>query len=159
MVLDVGFWGQAVGIDNPEWVHNVLRRSAKEVYGVDITYDDSALSNPEHYQRASAESFHFDTTFDVIFASELIEHLTNPGLFLEQCKKHLTSSGALILTTPNTFGFMTLIQKMFKKEPSVNPDHTMYFNKTVLETLLNKCGFTITKCAYIATFQIGRAHV
>lgn len=151
-VLDVGFWGQAVSFDDKDWVHAILLKEATEVYGVDLVYDESRLENKERYQKARAENFRFNHQFDVIVASELIEHLENPGLFLERCKDHLATDGKLILTTPNAFSFMNMVQKLVKGEPPVNPDHTFYFNKLVLERLLKKCGFVVEETAYVATF-------
>ena len=84
VVLDVGFWGQAVKQSNDRWIHRMLLKRAREVYGVDTTYDESVLEHAERYQRSSAEEFQFDRKFDVIFASELIEHLSNPGMFLQR---------------------------------------------------------------------------
>src|SRR5215471_10772071 len=42
-----------------------------------------------------------DQHFDVIIAGELIEHLSNPGLFLNGCKALCSADTELILTTPN----------------------------------------------------------
>lgn len=39
--------------------------------------------------------------YDVIIATEVIEHLINPKEFLQDCKKHLSKKGIIILTTPN----------------------------------------------------------
>jgi len=39
--------------------------------------------------------------FDVILATSVIEHLRNPSLFLENCKKLLKPQGIIIVSTPN----------------------------------------------------------
>lgn len=153
VVLDIGFWGQAVKRNSVNWPHKLLIDNAKEVYGVDLDYEKGQVKNPERYQKASADNFDFDKEFDVIFSSELIEHLSNPGLFLEKCSKHLKKDGKLILTTPNAFSFFNLFQKIFKKEPPVNTDHTMYFNRIVLEKLLVKNNFQVESFGYIDTFR------
>ena len=149
IVLDVGFWGQAIGIGNKNWVHNMLLSQSKEVFGVDLDYDETELDNLQNYKKQSAESFDFDKKFDVIFAGDLIEHLSNPGLFLDSCKRNLKNNGKLIITTPNTFILFNFVEKIFKKEPSVNSDHTMYFNFIVLKKLLQKNGWKVTEEIYL----------
>ncbi len=43
----------------------------------------------------------FAEPFDCITACEIIEHLENPRHFMRQCRRLLTPSGNLLLTTPN----------------------------------------------------------
>jgi len=149
VVLDVGFWGQGVSIDDPDWVHNVLLDQAKEVYGIDLDFDSSRLKNPGNYKRASAENFEFDIKFDVIFAGDIIEHLSNPGLFLQSCAKNLKDDGRLIITTPNCFGFFNLTEKISKSEPTVNKDHTCYFNQKTLKQLLEKNNWEVSDVNFL----------
>lgn len=151
-VLDVGFWGQAVKVDDPLWPHKILLEHAQEVYGADLHYDESQLEHPERYRRASAGSFSFDMAFDVIFAGDIIEHLSNPGAFLEVALHHLKPSGRLIITTPNCFSLFTLLEHVFKGAPIGNKDHTMYFNHVVLEQLLVKNGWQVVLKGYIDSF-------
>lgn len=40
-------------------------------------------------------------TFDAIFATDVMEHLTYPDSMLEGCHKHLREKGHLFITTPN----------------------------------------------------------
>lgn len=149
IVLDVGFWGQAIIAGNKDWVHNILKSQVKEVFGVDLSFDENKLENPQNYKKQSAENFDFNQKFDVIFAGDLIEHLSNLGMFLDSCKKTIKKDGKLILTTPNAFGLFNLIEKIFKKEPSVNKDHTVYFNFLVLKKLLEKNGWEVVEESYL----------
>jgi len=149
MVLDVGFWGQAVKRENPNWVHGLLKNQAKDVYGVDISYGEDEVKPKDHYRKASAENFDFGVQFDVIFAGDLIEHLSNPGLFLDSCARNLRKDGRLIITTPNCFNLYNVAEKFIKSEPEVNSDHTFYFNRTVLEKLLEKNGWQPESFAYL----------
>jgi 2-polyprenyl-3-methyl-5-hydroxy-6-metoxy-1,4-benzoquinol methylase len=151
-VLDVGFLGQGIQEGDSGWPHHVITKLAKEVYGVDLKLSERYKNNP-HYQEASAEDFHFGTKFEIIFSGDLIEHLSNPGLFLEACKKHLTSGGRLILTTPNTFNLFNLTEKLTKREPTVNPDHTFYFNNKTLLKLLEKNGMRGTEVSYLYSLE------
>jgi 2-polyprenyl-3-methyl-5-hydroxy-6-metoxy-1,4-benzoquinol methylase len=124
-----------------------------EVYGIDIDFDESQIPAQERhkYQKAAAEEFSFDKKFDVIFAGDLIEHLTNPGLFLENAKRHLSSGGRLIITTPNAFNLFNIAGKITRPEPVVNSDHTFYFNRRTIEVLLNKCGWNVAQFGFMYT--------
>ena len=149
VVLDVGFWGQAIDRDNPNWVHNILKSQTKDVFGVDLNFDETRLENPENYKKQSAENFDFEEKFDVIFAGDLIEHLSNIGLFLDSCKRNLKDNGKLVITTPNCFSLFNIIEKVLKKEPDVNNDHTVYFNFFVLKKLLEKNGWVVAEEKYL----------
>ena len=80
-----------------------MRQRFKNVVGIDIN-----TSNVERLKRlgydniyiASAETFELQQQFDTIIAGELIEHLANPGLFLQQARKHLAPNGRIVITTP-----------------------------------------------------------
>lgn len=148
-VLDVGFWGQATTMEKDDWVHRLLQKQASCVYGVDLDFDESKLTNPANYRKASAEAFSFDVKFDAIFAGDLIEHLSNPGMFLECCRRNLKDDGRLILTTPNAFSLFNIVAKLGHHEPTTNVDHTCYFNSTTMAQLLKKNGFAATQYDYV----------
>lgn len=155
-VLDVGFWGQGVDPNNSKWLHNIIKSRAKEVYGLDLEISDEFLKDSVHYKKEPAETAIFPVQFDIIFAGDLIEHLVNPGLFLDACKKMLKPGGLLILTTPNTFNLFNITEKLTKSEPTVNPDHTFYFNKKVVKVLLDKCGFAVD--AFHGVYKLDMLH-
>ncbi len=139
-VLDVGFTGQAVRDADSAWPHALLKQYSEQVYGIDLDLDETRFP-PPRYLKASAEDFDLPIKFDLIFAGDLIEHLSNPGSFLSSCRRNLAPGGRIVLTTPNAFNLFTLIEKITHEEPNVNPDHTLYFNARVLEVLLKKNGF------------------
>lgn len=150
-VLDVGFWGQAIAMQNPNWPHHIIRKTARETWGVDLNYDGS-LGN-ERYRKEGAEDFRLPVGhyFDYIFAGDIIEHLSNPGLFLNRCAEYIAPEGKLILTTPNSFNLFSMAEKLIRDEPSVNPDHTMYFTHVTLKKLLEKNGWKVVEAHYIQT--------
>jgi 2-polyprenyl-3-methyl-5-hydroxy-6-metoxy-1,4-benzoquinol methylase len=154
-VLDVGFWGQGITSASTVWPHKMLQDRAADVFGIDLVYDEAIIpATARHkYQKTAAEHFEFDQKFDVIFAGDLIEHLVNPGLFLDNVKKHLKPGGRLIMTTPNTFNLFNLAGKLTRTEPVTNPDHTFYFNQTTLRVLLQKCGLQVDQFGYMYTLE------
>lgn len=155
-VLDIGFFGQGITARDSNSAHRLLKERAKEVWGLDLDYDESVLDNPARYVRGSADSFTIDRTFDVIFAGDLIEHLSNPGLFLARAKAHLKKGGRLILTTPNAFSLFNIAEKFTKEEPTVNFDHTCYFNSKTIRILLEKNGWQMEQHAFL--YSLGIKH-
>lgn len=148
--LDIGFWGQGLSVGDPNWPHRLLLNRAREVWGIDLDYDESKLPQPaSRYRKTSAESFDIGERFDVVFAGDIIEHLTNPGLFLNRVAQHLVPGGRLIVTTPNAFNLFHIAEKITKREPAVNPDHTCYFNERTLRQLFAKCGWTFTDVRFV----------
>lgn len=138
-VLDIGFAGQAVAADNPNSPHSLLKQTGATVYGLDLTLPDGY--DRERYREGSADNFDFGRAFDAIFAFDLIEHLSNPGLFLACCRKHLAPGGALILTTPNAHGFYPMLLKLFHGVAPCNPDHVAWYDAPTVLKLLNKNGW------------------
>ena len=99
-VLDVGFALRDHAEGNV-WLHELLCQKARRVVGVDRIIPGVAETNNYNIVTADAESMKLNEKFDLIIAGELIEHLSNPGLFLEGARKHLKEGGRLILTSPN----------------------------------------------------------
>lgn len=154
-VLDVGCVEHTANskLINPFWVHDFLNNNCN-VLGIDILKEDvkTLCSKGYNMKVANAETFNLKKKFDVIFAGELIEHLSNPGLFLQSSKRHLKEKGLLILTTPNTFYTPRLLGciSKFNDDPIVNKEHTNWFSPSTLKTLLTRERF---KVIYIKRFD------
>lgn len=153
-VLDVGCTEHDVNHANEIrlWNHWLIYNLAEKVTGIDI--DAKSLFSMEEMGfdviNMDAENISFKHQFDTIFAGELIEHLKNPGLFLESAAKALKENGHIVLSTPNTYSFARIVRvfQQFTNEPPVNPDHTAYFTPGVISTLVHKCGLRVAKIEY-----------
>lgn len=92
--------------------------------------------------------------FDVIVASEVIEHLLNPGQFLVGVQRFMAPDETeLIVTVPNAFRVATLIQ-LLRGIEYIHPDHNYWFSYQTITNLLRKTGFTI-KDIYVYSFSEG----
>jgi SAM-dependent methyltransferase len=134
---------------SPLWVHSFLRKYSKRVIGFDILKEEIDLLKKKGYNvfYANAEDFELNKKFDVILAGEIIEHLSNPGLFLKQCKKHLKKEGFLILSTPSTFNLYENLKNVLflRINPPVNPEHTFYYSPSTIKELIERESFKVEK--------------
>src|SRR3954451_496193 len=95
--------------DNEMLLHFDLQKSCSELYGFDFDQpglDILAANGATHLYRADLEKLDevpLSENFDVIVAGEMIEHLNNPGLFLNGIRRFMTSETLLILTTVNAY--------------------------------------------------------
>jgi len=84
--------------------------------------------------------------FDLIWCSEVIEHLQNPDLFLSECHRVLKPHGHLILSTPNSGYYVYRLLRAVgcKWAKLQHPGHQQFFTHGSLMKLLQRCGFDVT---------------
>jgi 2-polyprenyl-3-methyl-5-hydroxy-6-metoxy-1,4-benzoquinol methylase len=84
------------------------------------------------------------TKYDVVYCSEVIEHLTHPDSFVRALSEVMAPRGSLYLTTPDA-GHFSLPRRLDELKKWSNfrpPEHLLYFTKKGLDQLLKRCGFT-----------------
>src|SRR5688572_18636012 len=112
LVLDVGCADHVVRPDHPGWLHAGLASAFPDIWGIDVNADAIERMRVLGYRNlhvADAQRFALGQRFDTIIASEVIEHLENPGEFLRSCLEHLTPDGRVVLTTPSPFHTFTML--------------------------------------------------
>ena len=121
-------------IKSGTWLHSKLTDVSKECLGIEL--DESSVSKlKKNYGIKNIVACDVEklcdlankNKYEVIIAGEIIEHLKNPGLFLESARSVLAEGGRLIITTTNAFCLRRLVRIPFGIE-SVHPDHTYYFS-------------------------------
>ncbi len=148
-VLDFGCvdhdWEKAISEKKDFWLHGFICRYALKCVGVDIYEDEIKKLNKAGYTSiaGSAENIDLGRKFDVIVAGELMEHLYNPGLFLENVKRHLNDGGVFLISTPNPLFLWKFMQVLIKGAPVVNEDHTCWFDPKTLAYLMTQHGFIV----------------
>ncbi len=82
-------------------------------------------------------------TVDLVFASEVIEHLYDPGSFLSEAHRILAPGGRLLLSTPNSAFWVYRFLGLFGQTVSdlQHPGHIRFFSKNSLLRLLVAAGF------------------
>jgi SAM-dependent methyltransferase len=153
-VLDVGSIGHSYsGRDGYKtWNFAVLAKSASRIKGFDLLADDVKEAQEDGFDIdvGDAEEYVASEPYEVVFAGDLIEHLSNPGRFLACCHQNLVDGGQLILSTPNTYSFAKLSRVIIRRtnEPPVNPEHAFYFTPQTLGQLVTRHGFRLVTVKY-----------
>lgn len=170
-VLHLGFADAIVykeSLRTGRHLHEALRDSGKadSVFGVDSDKEvvgelrerwsdpNLLVGDVEHLREVD-----LNENFDVVVAGELIEHLNNPGLFLEGVRRYLGAESRLILTTPNALGLKFFLHSLIGNERS-HPDHSLLFSFSTMNTLLSRHGFVVRRwCTSIEMFEQSRNRV
>lgn len=150
-VLDIGVVQHEmdkVGMDT--WLHRALCLKTDKILGLDIDLKGVDYLNKNKFNviNADAQNFHLGITFDVIVAGDLIEHLDNPGGFLECVKEHLIPGGQLAISTPNPFWWKTYLHVLIKGGACPHPEHTCWYCEQTLTQLLERHGFYVERIEY-----------
>jgi len=151
-VLDIGCVHHAADRErDSRWLHKHLYGRCRHVIGMDILEEDCAVLRNMGYNilQGDAEVFNLGRKFDCIVAGELIEHLSNPGLFLDRCKSHLNENGKLILTTPNAWCISNIISIILRDYSPVHEQHTHWYDKITITQLLERHGYKVHNLNYI----------
>lgn len=146
-VLDIGSVGQDLDSRTREVVQrssessqklylwNFLNDHARSLTGIDLeaTPGDGII-------RGNMETYSFGKEFDVVIAGDVLEHVNNQGLFLENIARHLKRDGKAVITTPNA------------KWPTVflkpNETHTVWHDRYTLTTMIERAGMRVEKLVY-----------
>ena len=82
-----------------------------------------------------------DRQYDIVFSSEVIEHVPDPLAFLAELKARLTPQGTLIVTTPGA-DFVAPGNSLSAMLGVLSPGlHKMLLSEQALRTLLGRAGF------------------
>lgn len=143
-VLDIGcVQHDPTNRHDPNWLHQHLYDRADEVLGVDVDKEGIKKLHQAGYNVtvANAEVLDLEEQYDYIVAGELIEHLANPGRFLNATKNRLADNGQLIISTPNPWCYARLKNLIRKDGIPCNPEHTHYHDEHTLQQLLERYSF------------------
>lgn len=103
-------------------------------------------------------SFASDIKYDIIIASEVFEHVTEPLKMASNIKKTMNKNSQIIVTTPNGYGPWEIRNRLFyypivrnniirqllnkpKYIEGTGPDHCQFFTKKTIVKLFSALGF------------------
>lgn len=135
-----------------------LNQSGHPTKGIDISSKSIDLARKEFgdfFINLAIEDLEEDgNKFDLIIATELIEHLKDPRAFLCKCNRLLNPKGALILTTPNKDYY----GNNYLWNTELPPLHLSWIGRRGLQKLGESVGFSVDFFNYlsegVANFEI-----
>ncbi len=151
-VLDLGCIGQNSSTPvSSRWLHWYLSQHAKELIGVDINKEAIDELNRKGFNIicADVEELNLNDRFEVIVGGDIIEHLSNIGIFLSKIEKHLKDDGICLLSTPNPVTVMQFFSILFSGSLVVNNEHTCWLTKEVLMEACSRYNLEITQVDYV----------
>jgi len=127
VVLDIGCGNS---------LHKALQEVGKKVYGIDIVHYDSPnfilcdVTDPVAFRKTKLEDI------EVILCADIIEHLSNPGIFLDTLKE-MYPNVEKVFCAPN---FQCAFFKDYIKtlHENVNDEHVAYYSYYTLNNLLTR---------------------
>lgn len=152
-------------LENKMLLHRDLEQIASHLVGLDAdeqgikTLKEQGSKNLYKADLEHLDELDLDEKFDVIVAGEMIEHLSNPGLFLNGIKRFMNAETQLVLTTINAYCGMRfwlygLRGKSGKQEP-VHPDHVAYYSYSTLKLLVERHEMHVEKFLF---YDVGKEH-
>ncbi len=145
-VLDVGAGG---GIWTKFWLERGAKVTALELRGPIL--QANKIWNPQaEFVEGNACTVKIDKNFDIIFAKDVIEHLTDDKSFLQNMADHLRKDGILIITTQNSISLNYFIEGGYyflfgNQWCGWDPTHLRFYNFRNLSKKMNDTGFEISK--------------
>jgi 2-polyprenyl-3-methyl-5-hydroxy-6-metoxy-1,4-benzoquinol methylase len=134
-------------------LHTHLEKVAKSIIGIDI--DDHAIEFLKEHGiksiiKMDAENIQLTQKFDLIVAGDVIEHMSNPGLFLQQCTNLLNRDGIIVISVPNAFHLIGNVWAWITNRERVHKDHCYYFSPKTLAQLCSRYHFTPIALTFIS---------
>jgi SAM-dependent methyltransferase len=137
-----------------------LRRAGYAAYGVDIGASGARLLGPAYQDANLNGRLPFDdTSFDVVFSIEGIEHLEDRYRYVRELHRVLKPGGTLILTTPNIVSLRSRVRFFGSgfyhrdsrplREAERNPFHHIALGTLAdIRYILHTSGFRLTRVSH-----------
>ena len=144
-VLDLGCSGAPFGVSDPNWRHRHIVEISQGCIGIDNKEERIQTIMrlfPEYDVRLEdATCCDIGEVFDVVLASDLIEHVSNAGGLAESANRHLEPGGVFLVSTPNHLYYRFLIKRLLNRNLKPNEEHVCWYCPETLRQLMRRFGF------------------
>ncbi len=132
-------------------LHKILHSRAKSILGIYHSKDVVSSLNASGYASVSAhvETMTLDDRFELVVSADVIEHVSNCGLFLDKVNEHLLPEGSFLVSTPNPLGLVRILEMLARGKSKTNLEHTCWFTRQVLDQLAGRYGLKVVEDVFI----------
>ncbi len=125
------------GIEIDEGDFRQAARRLRKVYKFDVETDELTI----------------DTTYDVIFMGDVVEHLARPITTLRKLRQLLKVDGVLVFSIPNITHMLVRLMLLegkieYGRTGLLDETHLHFYNQEEIYRVFNQAGFKITKFDY-----------
>ena len=155
-ILDIGFAHQSSEIPRDKSYHSMIAAQSKGSLVVGLDIDSEVVHEvkqryPVEYAIVADATFlpFRDNSFDTVFMGDVIEHVWEPLLLLQEVYRLMKVQGRLFLTTPNLLDFARVLRYMVRGVIgglNDEPGHCRFYDKVSLNRLLEHAGFIVIYC-------------
>ena len=151
-VLDLGCGGGLLA--------EPIKRLGANITGVDASKKNIEVAKIHskemnlniNYINCSPENFKFENKFDVILNMEVVEHVSNLDLFIQNCSKFIIENGIMFVATINrnlkSYFFAILgAEYILRWLPIGTHDWNKFLTPDELEAIVNKNSFSTDEVA------------
>jgi len=135
--------------------HLALEEICTKVWGVDIISCEKREQKPftpKNFLKIDIEKEQIilEEEPDIILAGEIFEHLSNPGLALDNLHKF---ECPIIITVPNAFSSLSEPWLKLNIE-CINKDHVCYYSYYTMKNLVERHGYKVTQFFWYDIYPI-----
>ncbi len=155
-------------VKTKDLLHQFLESITRELYGIDTSVEGISImqkSGIENIFLGDIYNLHNDKNllserFNILLISEVIEHLTNPGLALESVRTYILKTNPkckVIFTVPNYHNYWFNIYFGLRNKEVVHHDHKFYFSYRTFRTLIENYDFEVEDFYFILLYKYPQA--
>lgn len=148
-------------IKNNTWLHKLLSEKATRCLGIDINEEGISHIKKLGYEDAVCMNIISDSipptisneNWDIAIMGEILEHVDNPVLFLQQLKeKFAPFVKELVITVPSALRLKN-IKMIFKHKEFINTDHRYWFTPYTLAKVAASAGLKTIDFQMVNTYK------
>ena len=146
-VLDIG---AGSGINRPDWMHALIAAVAGEAVGIELDEELATRARALGFDviAADAQTMDLGRTFEVVWAGEVIEHLSCVGRFPRRGAPTPRARRPARAHDAERLHRLELVYRI-GGSPRINKGHTCWFDEVTLSQLLQRHAFEIVEVGYV----------
>ena len=150
-------------IKNNTHLHVNISKIAKKCMGVDINIEalnklkSLNIDNCMYYNvYESVDPILENEIYDYILLGEILEHISDPVLFLKTIHEKFVNAKKIIITVPNAFSSRN-IYNIKKGVEEINTDHKFWFTPFTISKVITEANFKLESIYFVDRSRISFA--